>query len=54
MINYLIKKGVKYTANRVPYLKYFLSPRQKLISNFTFFKPKEEIIKAWRRFYKLP
>ncbi len=52
--NYLRKKGIKYTANKVPYLKYFLSPRQKLISNYSFFKPKEEIIKSWRRFYKLP
>ena len=52
--DYLKDKGIKYTANKVPYLKYFLSPRQKLISNYSFFKDKDEVIKRWLRFYKLP
>ena len=52
--NYLRKKGIKYTSNNVPYLKYFLSLRQKLISNYTFFKTQEDIINKWLKFYKLP
>ena len=36
--DYLKKKGIKYSANKVPFLKYFLSPRQKLISTYSFFK----------------
>ena len=50
---YLNRKGIKYTTNRVPYLKYFLSIRQKKIAKCTVFKSKEIIIKKWLKFYRL-
>ena len=52
--NYLWKKGIRYPINSIPYLKYFLSIRQKLITKISFFRKKEDIIKDWERFYKLP
>ena len=50
---YLNKKGVKYSVQKVPFLKYFLSYRQKLLSLTSHFKPKEIIVKKWLRFYCL-
>lgn len=50
---YLSRKGVKYRINEVPYLKYFLSFRQKIIAKISFFKPQEVIVYKWLRFYHL-
>ncbi len=52
--NYLNRKGIKYPINKIPYLKYFLSLRQKLITRVSFFRKKENIIRDWEKFYKLP
>ena len=51
---YLRKKGIRYRVNDVPYLKYFLSIRQKAICVNSIFKDKEENINKWMRFYKMP
>lgn len=51
---YLIKKGYYYRTGNVPYLKYFLSPRQKLIALTSHFKDKDENVNKMIKFYKLP
>jgi hypothetical protein len=51
---YLRKKGIKYKANDIPYLKYFLSPRQKKICENLLYIDKDEIINKWMKFYYLP
>ena len=51
---YLRKKGIRYRVNDVPYLKYFLSIRQKAICINSIFKDKEENIDKWMKFYKMP
>ena len=52
--DYLIKKGYYYRTGNVPYLKYFLSPRQKLIALTSHFKDKDENVNKIIKFYKLP
>ena len=49
---YLIKKGNKYGVNRVVYLKYFLSIRQKCICYVSFFEDKEQVINKFMKIYK--
>lgn len=49
-----IKKGYYYRTGDVPYLKYFLSPRQKLIALTSHFKDKDENVNKMIKFYKLP
>jgi len=51
---YLWKKGIKYNINSVPYLKYFLSLRQKAIVKCSFFQDKDEVIEKLIKFYMLP
>ncbi len=51
---YLESHGIKYRVKDIPYLKYFLSLRQKLFARISFFRTKEEIISDWLKFYKLP
>ena len=51
---YLIKKGYYYRTGNVPYLKYLLSPRQKLIALTSHFKDKDENVNKMIKFYKLP
>lgn len=51
---YLKKQGIKYTPNRVPYLKYFYSWRQKAIADSCIFLDKDEIMDKLIKFYKLP
>lgn len=48
---YLKSKGIKYSTNKIPYLKYFLSIRQKKITNYSIIEPKYKIIEKWRKFY---
>ena len=50
---YLNLKGIIYTPNTVPYLKYFLSWRQKRICQYNFFIEKDKIIDKWMKFYIL-
>ncbi len=51
---FLRKKGIRYRINSIPYLKYFLSIRQKLICKTSIFVDKEIIIDKFMKFYKMP
>ena len=51
---FLRKKGIRYRVNDVPYLKYFLSIRQKAICINSIFKDKDEIVDKFMTFYRLP
>lgn len=51
---YLIKKGYYYSPNKVPYLRYFLSPRQKAIALTSHFKDRDEVVNKLIKFYKMP
>lgn len=46
------KKNIRYPMNKIPYLHYFLSLRQKIICKFSYFMPKEEIMDSLLKFYK--
>ncbi len=49
---YLMKKGVKYRVNKVVYLKYFLSFRQKTICYASFFEDKDQVIKKFMNIFR--
>ena len=51
---YLREKGIRYRVNDVPYLKYFLSIRQKAVCINSIFKDKNENIDRLMKFYKMP
>lgn len=50
---YLKKKNIRYPVNKIPYVKYFLSLRQKLIIKSNPFVDKPEMIEKLIRFYKI-
>ena len=49
---FLRKKGIRYSVNKIPYIKYFLSIRQKLIIKSNPFVDKDEMIDKLIKFYK--
>lgn len=51
---YLRKKGVKYPIKKIPYLKYFLSMRQKAICITSIFQDKDVTINKFLKPYKMP
>ena len=51
---YLHRKGIKYPIKKIPYLKYFLSTRQKLIVKSSTFQDKDVIVNKLLKFYKMP
>lgn len=51
---HLRKKGVKYPIKKIPYLHYFLSPRQKLICITSIFQDKKITVDKFLKFYKMP
>ena len=52
--HYLKKQGIRYRVNSIPYLRYFLSARQKAICINSIFIDKDETIDKFMKFYKLP
>ena len=52
--HYLKKRGIRYRVNSIPYLKYFLSIRQKAICISSIFIDKKVTIDKLMKFYKLP
>lgn len=44
MCSYLVKRGIHYNINSVPYVKYFLNYFQRKILEYSYFQTKEEII----------
>ena len=51
---YLKKKGIKYPIKKIPYLKYFLSMRQKAICITSIFQDKDVTINKFIKPYKRP
>lgn len=50
---YLKKKNISFPVNKIPYIKYFLSIRQKLIIKSNPFVDKDEMIDKLIKFYKI-
>lgn len=51
---FLHRQGIKYPMRKIPYLKYFLSIRQKLIAKSSTFQDKDVIVNKFLKFYKMP
>ena len=51
---HLRKQGIRYPIRKIPYLKYFLSPRQKAICITSIFQGKEITVNKFLRPYKMP
>lgn len=51
---YLRKKGIRYPIRKIPYLKYFLSPRQKAICITSIFQDKTTTVNKFLKPYKMP
>lgn len=52
---YLVfKKKIKFTVWNIPYLRYFLSLRQKAIVRTSFFQDKDVVMDKLLKFYKMP
>ena len=51
---YLRKHGIRYPIKNIPYLKYFLSPRQKAICITSIFQDKDITVNKLLKPYKMP
>ena len=49
---YLKKKGINYSVNKIVYIKYFLSLRQKCICLTSHFQDKDEVVSKMMKIYK--